>query len=242
MKPGTRNGMISRCFVWLALLAGCAEPQPPTAKKDAPSSAPSGSAAPRQYVALGDSFTIGTGSSPEQSFPARLRARFGPTTLVNLGVNGYRASDVIAEELPRALALAPDFVTLAVGANDIVRGNDEATYRKEVRTILDALVKVTPRCRILVLPQPDWSRSPVGMSFGAPDELRARIERFNAIIREEANQVGARTIDLFPLMRKQAEAKRFAADGLHPSADAYDEWADAIARALASEPLRATCP
>lgn len=43
-----------------------------------------------RYLALGDSFTIGTGSSREQAFPARLAARCaGRMELRDLAVNGY---------------------------------------------------------------------------------------------------------------------------------------------------------
>src|SRR4051794_10282818 len=82
-----------------------------------------------RFVALGDSFTIGTGSTPEASFPARLRSRWQAmgcaAALRNLAVNGYTSHDVATRELPELGAPAPDFVTFAVGANDIVRGTSE---------------------------------------------------------------------------------------------------------------------
>ena len=40
--------------------------------------------------------------------------------------------------------------------------------------------------------------------------------------------IGARYVDLFPLMHRQAEARMFAGDGLHPSARAHEEWASAL--------------
>src|SRR5689334_6941769 len=61
------------------------------------------STAPARYLAVGDSFTIGTGASPERSFPARLVARWKDkcaVVLENVAVNGYTTDDVIAEELP----------------------------------------------------------------------------------------------------------------------------------------------
>ena len=67
--------------------------------------------------------------------------------------------------------------------------------------------------------------------------IGATIRAFNAILREEAMAHGARFVDLFPLMRRQADAHMLASDGLHPSAEAYEAWADEIARALATDPL-----
>ncbi len=40
--------------------------------------------------------------------------------------------------------------------------------------------------------------------------------------------MGARWVDLFPTMRREAEAGMIARDGLHPSAAAYDGWAEVL--------------
>lgn len=82
------------------------------------------------------------------------------------------------------------------------------------------------------LPQPDWSLSRAGASFGEPAAIAARIERFNAIARDEAERLGAPYVDIFPLMREQMRRGMVAPDGLHPSADAYAEWAEALRERL----------
>ena len=88
---------------------------------------------------------------------------------------------------------------------------------------------------MIALPQPDWSLSPAGSGYGDPAALARTIERFNEIAHNEADRAGATWIDLFPLMRGQALKKTVAADGLHPSAEAYTGWARALATtALAS--------
>jgi lysophospholipase L1-like esterase len=191
-----------------------------------------------RYVALGDSFTIGTGSSPDEAFPARLAERFRAAGLTvslrNLGVNGYSSQEVIDRELPEAIAFAPTLVTLAIGANDWVRGVDVETYRAHERTILEALVAGgIPAGRIVTLPQPDWSRSPAARAFGEPKTIAAAIEQYNGVLREESLRVKARYIDLFPLMQREAEAGLVAGDGLHPSARAHDEWAAELSRSIA---------
>ncbi len=187
-----------------------------------------------RYVALGDSFTIGTGTSPDRSFPARLAALWQghhPVELTNLGVNGYSTQELLDLELPRAQELRPELVTLAVGANDIVRGREPAAYRQNVRSLLDRLRALGLRGdRIWVIPQPDWSRSPVAAAFGDPADLLARIELYNSILRDEATRAGARWVELFPLMRREAQQGQLAEDGLHPSAAAYAAWAEELAK------------
>lgn len=187
---------------------------------------------PERFLALGDSFTIGTGTTPDRSFPAvlvaRWRARGADVTLANPAVNGYATDDLIADELPRVRSFRPDLVTLLIGANDIVRGSTEERYRAQLRRIHEAIARDSTAARVVALPQPDWSLSPAGTAFGSVGEIARAIERFNAIAREESARARAEWCDLFPLMRAQARKRMVAPDGLHPSADAYAEWAAAL--------------
>ena len=148
--------------------------------------------------------------------------------LRNPSVNGYRTDDLIAEELPLVSVFEPTLVTILVGANDIVAGSSDDRYRAQLRTIHAHVHTDASAAVVYALPQPDWSLSRAGASFGAPSAIAARIERFNAIAREEADRAGATYVDIFPLMREQLRRRMFAPDGLHPSATAYAEWADAL--------------
>lgn len=189
-----------------------------------------------RFLALGDSFTIGTGSTPSESFPARLagrwRAKGCALALENVAVNGYTSDDVIQLELPSIAMFHPTFVTVAVGANDIVQGRSLDAYQKNVRRILDA--SKASGARVVVVPQPDWSRSPTAASFGTQPALAESIARFNAALAAEARASGAEWVDLVPLMLEQAGAGMLASDGLHPSSSAYDQWAAELARVLLS--------
>ena len=184
-----------------------------------------------RYLALGDSFTIGTGVGPERSFPAELvrrwRSRGLEVELTDPAVNGYTTDALIEHELPLAAQVRPTIVTLLIGANDIVRGSDVRRYRGQVRRILAGLGEagVLPAA-VHGLPQPDWSISPAAAPFGTPAELRVRITEFNAAMREEVERAGGSYHDLFSEMRRQAEAGMLAPDGLHPSAEALQEWAE----------------
>lgn len=193
-----------------------------------------------RYLALGDSFTIGTGITPDRAFPAVLAERWRAgglaVALSDPAVNGYATDDLIREELPLVARLRPTIVTLLIGANDIVRSiragtpapAAEARYRSQVRSIHDALREHVAPERVYALPQPDWSLSPAAAAFGEPAALGTLIERWNGVARDEAERAGARYLDLFPLMRDQARRGMLAPDGLHPSADAHAGWAAAI--------------
>jgi lysophospholipase L1-like esterase len=194
---------------------------------------PPASASEIRYLALGDSFTAGTGNQPADAFPERLaslwRAHGRRVTLENVAVNGYTTEDVRGRELPKVAPFHPTLVTLAVGANDYVRGSGADAYRSRVRVLLREIIDagVAPN-RIVALPQPDWSLSPAAASFGDSRQIGAAIVAFNTILRDEARAAGALYVDLYPLMHQQAEAKMVAGDGLHPSARAHAEWASAL--------------
>lgn len=216
-----------------AALFGCDEA--PRTGPRAPTSVvttPDGAVTPR-YLALGDSFTIGTGGAPSASFPARLVERWRSRCVVqleNVAVNGFTTDDLIEKELPSLAIFKPTFITVAIGANDIVRGSSVDAYRSNVRRILDAVVATG--AKVVVLPQPDWSRSPVSASFGSTEALDASIRTFNQVLADEARAHRATFVDLAPLMRDQAAKRMIASDGLHPNGEAYDAWAGELARAI----------
>jgi lysophospholipase L1-like esterase len=196
---------------------------------------------PERFLALGDSFTIGTGTTPDRAFPAvltRLWTERGRNiVLSNPAVNGYTTDDLIDEELPLIASFNPTLITLLIGANDIVRGSGDDRYRRQLRSIHERIGADAPDARVIALPQPDWSLSPAGSGFGDRAAIAREIERFNEIARNEAERARALWIDLFPLMRDQGRKGMFAEDGLHPSAEAYVEWARALATtASASSP------
>lgn len=190
----------------------------------------------RRYLALGDSFTIGTGTTPDRSFPAVLVNRWWDQGLEcdlrNPAVNGYTTDDLIRDELPLVESYRPDLVTVLIGANDIVAASREERYRAQLRRIHDRIVANAPAAKRCALPQPDWSLTPAGAAFGDVARIAKTIERFNAIAREEAERAGAGYVDIFPLMREQMRRGMTAPDGLHPSAEAYAAWADALVEAL----------
>jgi lysophospholipase L1-like esterase len=214
----------------VSLLGGCRRSSSTLASEDV---APTPGREEIRYLALGDSFTAGTGNRPVDAFPSRLaslwRAHGRRVTLKNVAVNGYTTENVQERELPEVKPFRPTLVTLAVGANDYVHGSSADAYRSHVRSLFRSIIDagVAPG-RIVALPQPDWSLSPAAASFGDLRQMGAVIVAFNTILRDEARAAGALYVDLYPLMHKQAEEKMLAGDGLHPSARAHAEWAEAL--------------
>ncbi|MBF6605642.1 MAG: hypothetical protein IVW53_08695 [Chloroflexi bacterium] len=192
-----------------------------------------------RYVALGDSYTIGTSVAVVDRWPDRLVAALadagvdGASALdlvANLAVNASTSADVVARELPRFEQSRPGFASLLVGVNDVVRGVPAGEYDRNVRLILDGLLARLPPTRIVVVTTPDYTVTPAGADFGEPAGRRAGIEMVNAIIREAAAERGIAAVDVVDLSRRAAaEPALVAADGLHPSGEQYATWVDRIA-------------
>lgn len=199
--------------------------------------APGESPAPGlRYVALGDSYTIGTSVASGERWPDQLVERLeGALILIaNLGVNGYSSDDLIQDELPQLDALDPEFVTIQIGVNDVVRGVPESTYAVNVGLILDELLTRLAPDRILVVATPDYTVTPMGASYGSPAQQSAAIARFNTTVSEAASDRGIVFIpEIFEISRAAgADASLTASDGLHPSGAQYALWVGAIEPAV----------
>ena len=184
-----------------------------------------------RYVALGDSYTIGTSVGEAERWPNQLVARLPELELVgNPAVNGYTSADLIAEELGQLDRLRPEFVSLLIGVNDVVQGVPDAQYNGNVALILGELLTRLPPERIVCIATPDYTRTPNGAAYGEPDLQSDRIVRANAILREACEQRGITFVpDIFELSQRVTDEPTLVADdGLHPSGAQYRLWVDAI--------------
>jgi lysophospholipase L1-like esterase len=191
---------------------------------------------PVRYVALGDSFTIGTSVAVAERWPDQLVARLPRLDLVaNLGVNGFTSGDVVRVELPQLAALRPQVVTLLIGVNDVVQEIPEATYRRNVRLILDELVALVGADGVLLVTTPDYTVTPAGADYGDPATQSALIRRNNAINGELATQRGIHVVDVYDLsLRVASDRSLVATDGLHPSGAQYALWVERIEPVMAA--------
>lgn len=184
-----------------------------------------------RYVALGDSYTIGTAVSVAERWPNQLVERLPELELVgNPAVNGYTSADLIAEELGQLDRLRPELVSLLIGVNDVVQGVPDAQYSGNVALILEELLTRLPPERIVCVATPDYTRTPNGAAYGEPDLQSDRIVRVNAILREACEQRRVAYVpEIFEISQLVTEDPSLVADdGLHPSGRQYRLWADAI--------------
>jgi acyl-CoA thioesterase I len=255
-RPGTtRAAGLAGALLALAL-SGCAGGDDPaaapsrSATSPPPSSAaPSPTAEPEVYVAVGASETVGVGADHPrtQAWPRVLHDRALPgTRLVNLGVSGATVRDGLTEQLPRALAADPDVVTVWLAVNDVVSLVPVTDYEATLRTLVHALRR-GGRTEVLVANVPPLDRVPAyrtclpgsriaGVAcvlplVPAPAQVRAMVAEYNAAIAEVVAGEGAVAVDLSRRPGRSLSTLT-GDDGFHPSTRGHRLIAAAFARAL----------
>jgi lysophospholipase L1-like esterase len=107
---------------------------------------------PLSIVVLGDSSCTGPGlDSIDDVWVRRVGRELGARfhiTIDSLAVGGSKAGDVLAGQVPRAVASFHDVAIVSVGPNDMLRGISASTFRRQLGEIVDAL---TPVSRAVVL-------------------------------------------------------------------------------------------
>ncbi|HEX4669409.1 MAG TPA: SGNH/GDSL hydrolase family protein [Solirubrobacterales bacterium] len=187
------------------------------------------------YAALGDSFTAGQGSSEGERWADRLAASLAAGnpdfTYGNLAVDGASSAAVL-EQLPAALALRPDLITVICGANDVLLTSrpDIEGYKTRFSRILGGLRAGAPRAAILTATAPEsWHflelrpRTKARL-IGALGELNAATRMIAA-----QHRVPCLNVAGHPGL---SERENFGADGLHPSTLGHERAAHEIALSL----------
>ena len=192
------------------------------------------------YLALGDSYTIGTGASHEsRNFPSLLASRIEEATrrrveLVNPAVNGFTTVDLIAKELGYISDLHPDLVSVLIGVNDLVQGRNADRYRESLVEIYDAIAAT--HSRVAAISIPNWSVVPAARDFGDTARLKMLTDQFNAVAHEEAIKRAFAWVDITEVSTRSTGSPGWiASDELHPGDTQYSAWADVIWDAVQDE-------
>jgi acyl-CoA thioesterase I len=186
---------------------------------------------PITIVALGSSSTAGAGaSSPAASYPTRLeaelKARFPeqPVTVINQGVNGEEAADMLARFEESVARAHPDLVLWQVGTNAVLRDNPLGPVDRLVREGI-ARIKALGADVVLIDPQ-----------FAPKVIAKADAEDMVNLISAEAKRGN---VDLFPrfaLMREWRDRDGIPFESfLSPDLLHMNDWSYAcIAKLLAA--------
>jgi lysophospholipase L1-like esterase len=185
---------------------------------------------PVRLLALGDSYTIGTGVQPAERWPVQLAELlrgegWNVAEPEMVARNGWTTAELM-DGIEQANPSGPfDLVTLLIGVNNQYRGLSLEQYREQFITLLEQSIGFAGGRpgRVLVLSIPDYSVTPFGRGR---ESTAAEINLFNAVNQSETERVGALYLNITPLSRQAAEDPALLADDdLHPSGKMYRQWA-----------------
>ena len=163
-------------------------------------------ATPARILALGDSITAGYGLPPEEALPVRLEQRLKSdgfdATVINGGVSGDTTAGGLAR-LNWALGDHPQYVLVALGANDALRGLDPAQAYANLDKILARLQAAGVKALLVGMRAPtNW-----GKTYQT---------QFDAIYPKLAAKYHV-PLDPFLLEDVALDPKLNQGDGLHPN-------------------------
>lgn len=186
-----------------------------------------------KYFPIGDSYTIGNGVSTQDRWPNVLVEHLNEAgvqiqLIGNPAVSGFTVKDAIEYELPKVKELQPDLVTVLIGANDNFRQTSASVYEQELSLLLDQLqASMKNPQNIVLVTLPDYSYAPAAQRYDT-EGVSERIEKYNDIIKLQAQKRGLGVVDILPASRTMTDREDYISDGLHPSASGYRKWEEVI--------------
>ena len=188
-----------------------------------------------RFLALGDSYTIGTSVNAVESWPHLLVDRLisdgifiSPPEII--AQNGWTTVDLttgIAEAAPQG---PYDLVTLLIGVNDQFDVCPIEAYHAGFLGLLEDAVYFAggDPSKVIVLSIPDWGVTPFAKGRDS-NQIATEIDRFNDFNREESTAAGVHYVNVTSLSRLFGDDPEFLApDGLHPSGRMYAIWVEIL--------------
>jgi lysophospholipase L1-like esterase len=191
------------------------------------------------YVAVGASDTVGVGTADpaREAWPRVFWRSTLPegTQYKTFATSGATVATALQRQVPKAVEVQPDIVTVWLNVNDLVRFVPAETYESRLRTAVRRLRR-GGRTTVLVANTPAVDQLPVVASYGIPAELARRaVQGYNAAVERVAQAEGAVLVDLHA---HRIEAEFVASDGFHPSPAGHAAVADVFAAAYRAAPNR----
>ena len=199
---------------------------------------------PPVYVAVGASDSVGVGADDPttQAWPLLFLRDALPagTRFTNVAIPGATVEKALAEEVPKAVALDPDVVTVWLNVNDLRALVPADTYEQRLGDLVRQLRR-GGETKVLVADTPDIDQLPAVTRLGAltPTTLiESAVDQYNAAIDRVVKREGAVRVSLNGPSEEAERDGTFgslvSADGFHPNAAGYAKVADAFVAAFRS--------
>lgn len=187
------------------------------------------------WLALGDSYTIGEGVPLYESYPYQalemLRARGLPFDAPEIiAKTGWTTGELLARLKKQTLQPAYDLVTILIGVNNQYRGLPTNIYEEELKKLLDLAKEKEGKIALINIP--DWGVTPFAEGRDR-EKIAQELDVYNEINHQMAEEYGAGYVDITGIYREKGALEEMVVeDKLHPSGTMYAVWSDELVKVL----------
>lgn len=185
------------------------------------------------YLALGDSYTIGTSVDMADRWPIQLAREMAvdSITVTNqriIATNGWTTSELQAGIDTANVDAEYDLVSLLIGVNNQFRGQPLSTYQTEFEELLQQAIGFAggDSTKVFVVSIPDYAFTPFG---AGRSEISDGVAAFNAAAKTITEGYGIPFLNITPISQQGLDdSELVATDNLHPSGKQYARWVDEV--------------
>jgi len=186
------------------------------------------------YLALGDSYTVGEGVSPKDSYPYQLvkkirQAGFAIDDPQIIAKTGWRCDNLQTAIQEKNIQEKYDLVTVLIGVNNQFQNKPIENFKSDFRKLLNTSIELGKygKSSVFVLSIPDYGCTPFGKI--EREQIAKEIDTWNHEISLIANEFELTFLDITPISKRAlTEENLTCKDNLHPSARMYSLWVDEI--------------
>ncbi len=184
------------------------------------------------YLALGDSYTIGQSVCETCRFPEQLKtslSKIYPQTSFSLKViarTGWTTTNLIADIKAQNLESNYDLVTLLIGVNNQFQHMNFSVYEKEFPELVNKAITLAKgnKKKVIVVSIPDYAYTPYGAMYEEKGRMKisTEINQYNTFAENYCMINNISFVSITDITRQGlSNTSLVASDGLHPSESAY---------------------
>ena len=196
---------------------------------------PSNSKTKLNYLALGDSYTIGQSVCETCRFPIQLQDSLEKILPSNkiistkiIATTGWTTTNLIAAIATQNPTNDYDLVTLLIGVNNQYQNKPFSLYEQEFPELVNIAISKAKgnKANVVVVSIPDYAYTPFG---NGNTTISTQIDAYNAFAENYCIENNITFVNITDITRQGlSQPNLVATDGLHPSEIAYSKFVELI--------------
>ena len=183
------------------------------------------------YLALGDSYSIGEGVEEKERWPILLANELSKFKKKNISAKivaqtGWSCDELIAAIQNESISNYQNLVSICIGVNDQYRGYPVDDFKSSFLILLNLAIAFADHKKenVVVLSIPDWSVTPFAKDRNS-EEIAQAIKAYNQLKQSICEQKGVSFINITELTQLAATDRSYLTkDGLHYSKKMHQLW------------------